>query len=205
MARIPLMLDLNEKNIVIVGGGVVAQRRVYSLVESGAFITVISPEVSEGIYIMWKQGLLSWMKKYFEPEDIHDAFLVIAATNHTEVNQSIKQVVPADTLFNMVEDVEQGNIEFPGYFKRGKLSISVSTGGSSPILTSKIKRDLEKVYDWRYEEYVDFLYECRKLIKISSIDRNEKKELLNNLLSDEFLNEDKQEKALEYLKRRLER
>ncbi|ASN06792.1 NAD(P)-binding protein [Virgibacillus necropolis] len=200
MTLTPLMIDLGGKKVVIVGGGRVAERRVQNLLESGALLTVISPEIEEKIHSLWEKGLLNWRQKYFEAEDLDNAFLIIVATNNSVVNQSVVQATPPNSLLSVASDANQGNVQFPAHFKQGKLSVSISTNGASPLLSAKIKKHLHTIYDENYGDYVDFLYESRQLIKHSALAKKEQKLLLKDLLREDFLNKDKQRKKLVCLK-----
>ncbi|WP_010531885.1 NAD(P)-binding protein [Lentibacillus jeotgali] len=199
MAGIPLMIDLTDKHVIVVGGGAVAERRIRATLEGGANLTVISPEITEGIHSLWLDGDLTWRKKRVAPGDLADAFLVIAATNDVQVNQSIVQASPSNALINDASDAEKGDLAFPSFFKRGLLSISVSTNGASPMLAAKIKQDLQAAYDNSYTDYVDFLYECRKQLKQSALSKHEQRLILQAILSDKFLNKEHQQKGLDWL------
>lgn len=94
--------------------------------------------------------------KEFEPSDIVDAYLVIAATNEPCVNEAVKQALPEHTLFNNVGDASNGNVVFPSALHRDKLTISVSTNGASPKLTKSIMAELEALYPPSYSSYIDF-------------------------------------------------
>jgi len=201
MTYTPLMIDLVEKNVVIVGGGQVAERRISTLLESGACLTVISPETTDHIHSLSEKGLLNWKKKYFEPSDLEKAFLIVAATNDSSVNELIRDRTPNNAILNMATDAEKGNVHFPSHFKRGRLLISISTNGASPLLTAKIKKNLHTLYDDSYGDYVDFLYECRQHIKRSSLTKMEKQLLFNELMSDVYLDSFKQKKTMEWLER----
>ncbi|GAB3064615.1 NAD(P)-binding protein [Virgibacillus ainsalahensis] len=205
MAITPLMIELNEQHVIIVGGGRVAERRVHSLLNSGAAITVISPTIKEGIESEWKKGRLHWKQKYVEAKDLADAFLVIVATDDQMVNQEVIHASPRNSLINAAADADKGNVEFPSFFRRGKLLISISTSGASPQLSAAIKNELQTVYDGNYESYIDFLYESRKLIKHSSLDKAHQKLLLKELLSETFLEKDKQNEAIEWFRNLAER
>lgn len=200
MAVIPLMVDVAEKNIVIVGGGRVAERRVGALLTGGACLTVISPEIKEGIRSLWEDEQLNWKQKYVETEDLDGAFLIIVATNDAMVNQSVIKVSPPNSLLNVAGEADQGNVHFPAHFKQGKLSVGVSTNGASPLLSAKIKNELHTIYDESYGDYVDFLYESRQLIKDSFLDKMAQTLLLKELLSERFLNKHKQRLTVEWLK-----
>ncbi|WP_411843092.1 NAD(P)-binding protein [Salinicoccus sp. HZC-1] len=200
MAYIPLMIDISGKTVIVVGGGKVAERRVDTMIKYGADIHVISPEVTDGLYSLYEQGEISWNKRIYDTKDAQEASLIIAATNNPEVNSSVKQNAPANALLNMAGEAEAGDVIFPGTLHRGRMTISVSTGGASPGLVSSILKDLDHEYDNNYEAYVDFLYECRKWVKHSTVMVEEKNRLLKDLLSDEYLNAGRQQEVLDWLK-----
>jgi len=201
MAVTPIMIDLNKKHVVIVGGGQVAERRMNILLESGASITVISPEIKKGIRERWGEGKLTWKKKHVEASDLQNAFMIIVATNDPYTNQSVIQAAPPNSLINAATEANSGNVEFPASFTRGKLAISVSTNGASPQLTAKIKNELRNIFHENYESYVDFLYESRQLIKQSVLDKSHQKLLLKELLSNGFLDKQKQVIALTWFRK----
>ncbi|HDC9587872.1 TPA: NAD(P)-binding protein [Staphylococcus aureus] len=197
--NMPLMIDLTNKNVVIVGGGVVASRRAQTLSQYVEHMTVISPTITEKLQNMVDKGVVIWKKKEFELSDIVDAYLVIAATNEPCVNEAVKQALPEHTLFNNVGDASNGNVVFPSALHRDKLTISVSTNGASPKLTKSIMAELEALYPPSYSSYIDFLYTCRQKIKLLDITYNEKQQLLSQIVSQEYLNHDKQAQFLAWL------
>ncbi len=190
--NMPLMIDLTNKNVVIVGGGVVASRSAQTLNQYVEHMTVISPTITEKLQNMVDNGVVIWKEKEFEPSDIVDAYLVIAATNEPRVNEAVKQALPEHALFNNVGDASNGNVVFPSALHRDKLTISVSTDGASPKLTKSIMAELEALYPPSYSSYIDFLYTCRQKIKVLDITYNEKQQLLSQIVSQEYLNHDKQ-------------
>ncbi|EOB7976703.1 NAD(P)-binding protein [Staphylococcus aureus] len=197
--NMPLMIDLTNKNVVIVGGGVVASRRAQTLNQYVEHMTVISPTITEKLQNMVDNGVVIWKGKEFEPSDIVDAYLVIAATNEPRVNEAVKKALPEHALFNNVGDASNGNVVFPSALHRDKLTISVSTDGASPKLTKSIMAELEALYPPSYSSYIDFLYTCRQKIKVLDITYNEKQQLLSQIVSQEYLNHDKQAQFLAWL------
>ena len=179
--NMPLMIDLTNKNVVIVGGGTVASRRAQTLSQYVEHMTVISPTITEKL------------------QNMVDAYLVIAATNEPRVNEAVKQALPEHALFNNVGDASNGNVVFPSALHRDKLTISVSTDGASPKLTKSIMAELEALYPPSYSSYIDFLYTCRQKIKLLDITYNEKQQLLSQIVSQEYLNHDKQAQFLAWL------
>ncbi|CPC89067.1 TPA: NAD(P)-binding protein [Staphylococcus aureus] len=197
--NMPLMIDLTNKNVVIVGGGVVASRRAQTLNQYVEHMTVISPTITEKLQNMVDNGVVIWKEKEFEPSDIVDAYLVIAATNEPRVNEAVKKALPEHALFNNVGDASNGNVVFPSALHRDKLTISVSTDGASPKLTKSIMAELEALYPPSYSSYIHFLYTCRQKIKVLDITYNEKQQLLSQIVSQEYLNHDKQAQFLAWL------
>ncbi|EOA9560495.1 NAD(P)-binding protein [Staphylococcus aureus] len=197
--NMPLMIDLTNKNVVIVGGGVVASRRAQTLNQYVEHMTVISPTITEKLQNMVDNGVVIWKEKEFEPSDIVDAYLVIAATNEPRFNEAVKKALPEHALFNNVGDASNGNVVFPSALHRDKLTISVSTDGASPKLTKSIMAELEALYPPSYSSYIDFLYTCRQKIKVLDITYNEKQQLLSQIVSQEYLNHDKQAQFLAWL------
>lgn len=196
---LPVTLDLTNRSVIVVGGGRIAEKRVNTLVESGVIPTLISPELTGHLSKLRKSQMIKWEKKTFESQDLSDAGLIVIATNHEEVNQAVREAAPHGALINDASNAEKGNVMIPAQVNRGRLCISISTNGASPYLSRQIKADLEKQYDEKYEEYVDFLYEARQLIKKSLLSKEMQRSLLKELLADQFFLKEYQRKLLDWL------
>lgn len=196
MSGYPVMLNLTGKQAVVIGGGHIAHRKIISLLDAGAVVTVVSPDVIPVMQELVRQHDVTWLKKKYEPKDIENAMLVIAATNQKTVNRDIAEQAKDYQLVNVVDQPELGNFQVPAVLRRGKLTVTVSTGGASPILARKIRDDLSGIYDERYEAYLDFLWTCRKRIKVENLSAVRKKELLNRLLDPVYQNPQKQQEVL---------
>ncbi|KKB40558.1 NAD(P)-binding protein [Bacillus thermotolerans] len=193
----PLMLNLAGRRAVIVGGGSVAAQKIRTLVETAADITVVSPELHDEIKNELVKERIVWKKKRFEEKDICDAFLIIAATNKSEVNMKVYEAARAHQLIMLVDRPELSDFIVPATVRRGKLAVSVSTSGASPGLARKIKKELAEQYDETYEEYLFFLEEtrCRVLREVS--DHHLKRHILKELLQPLFLELTRQGKVQE--------
>lgn len=183
----PITLKLAGKQVVVIGGGTVAERKIHNLLDTGAIITVISPAATATIQSWLATTKINWKKKYFEDDDIKDALLIVAATNERTVNQRVLKASRPHQLINVVDDPEGSNFFVPSTLHRGKLSISVSTSGASPGLAKKIVKELASKYDEDYEEYLDFLFETRRFIQQNISNLKERTELLTQLLDERFL------------------
>lgn len=198
MPFIPLMIDISQKQIVVVGGGKVAERRVSTLVHYATDIHIISPTISENLRHMVKQDGVHWHAKSFEAKDIKRADLIIAATNSSEVNRQILASKPHHAFINMPSIAEEGDIVFPSILRRGKLTLSISTNGASPKLTAQILSEFKERFDDSYGDYVDFLYECRQKIKQTQLSMSQKEDFLKMVLTQPYREKNKQ---LEMIKR----
>lgn len=199
MNNMPLMIDLSQKSIVIVGGGKVATKRASTLIEYCADVHIVSPIISTTLKELLDNENITWSQKEFEPQDVEHADLVVIATNNNEVNTKVLESVPPHALCNHASKAQVGNVTIPSILKRGKLSISVSTNGASPKLSKKMISRISDMYDESYEMYIDFLYESRQLIKRLSIEPSRKQDLLQHILSDEYLDEVKQREFTRWL------
>lgn len=192
----PVMVQLKGKKCVVIGGGEVACRKTLALLDFGATVAVVSPEVCDELLELGNRSLVEIILKEADPADFQDSFLIIAATNSTEVNQLIVANAKPHQLVNVASGHQAGNIHIPAYLKRGRLVISVSTGGASPTLTRKIRNDLSEKYNDSYVEYTEYLYQTRLAILQSCLSQPRKLELLKGIASEEYKNQLNKRKAL---------
>jgi len=184
----PIMLQLDGKKVVVIGGGKVAERKVIGLLGTGAQVIVVSPQATKEIQTLFLDGKIVWLKKFFSGEDLQDAALIFAATDDKDLNQSVKSLAGIHQLVTIADDPDHSDFHLPAHVQRGRLSIAVSTGGASPILAKKLRAELEQQFDERYAEYVDFLFAARQWILKEVEDPSIKRKLLTVIVSEDFLN-----------------
>lgn len=178
----PINLKIDDMKIVVIGGGKVAYRKCINFLAFNKRLVVVSEEfIKEFENIKDEIEIIedSYNEKY-----IKEAFVVVAATNNKNVNHKIGTYCREHgKLVNVVDDVDLSNFTVSSFVKRGDLLLSVSTGGKSPSLSAKIRKELEEVYDESYEEYVNLLGENRQIIinntQDVAIKRRQLKELLD--------------------------
>ncbi|EQH91744.1 precorrin-2 dehydrogenase/sirohydrochlorin ferrochelatase family protein [Clostridioides difficile] len=135
----PINLKLDELDVVIIGGGEVAYRKCKNFLEFNKNVTIVSKQILNKFYDL--KGNIKIIKDDYKEIYIKDASVIIAATNNRELNMEIGLYCKAkNKLVNVVDNIEISNFTVPSYIKRGDLLISVSTGGKSPSLSSKIKK-----------------------------------------------------------------
>jgi precorrin-2 dehydrogenase / sirohydrochlorin ferrochelatase len=197
----PLFIDLREKNIVIAGGGRIAARKARVLEDEGAVISFIAPVFSDETLAIAARKGYTLIERRAEPSDFADAFLAILATNDRGANEALQKALPASQLVCVVDEFETGNVTFPARVRRGGLQIAVTSGGTSPKLTRKLKKEFEQLYDETWTAYTHFLGSCRSAIKQLKLPAEEKDQLLWSLLDEEYrLNLREQAEKLEELR-----
>ncbi|WP_342575797.1 NAD(P)-dependent oxidoreductase [Solibacillus sp. FSL K6-1781] len=186
MNYFPLMVNIEFKKVVIVGGGHVARQKVEALLHTNAKITVVSPTVTDKLKTYLDEGKAVWKQKLFEPADLDGAALIFAATNDETVNDAVEEATQHWQLLNRADALGRMDFMNPAVVRRGDFVVTVSTTGASPALTRKVKADLEEQYDESYAEYVAFLKEARLLI-LKNYEGDAKKAALAQLLEPEIL------------------
>lgn len=148
----PIVLtSLHTARCVVVGGGAVAERKLNDLLAGGARPTVISPTVTPALAAWRHEGRISHIARPFEEQDLDGAFLVVAATDDAAVNALVAAASHArGCLINAADDPSAGNFHTVATVRRGDLLLTVSTGGSSPVLAAHIRRELEERYGEAY-------------------------------------------------------
>ena len=172
----PAFLDLRGRNCLVVGGGVIAERKVESLLECEARVKVVTREVTDGLAELAQSGSIELDLRDYAPDDLLGIFLVIAATDDPTVQARIgAEAKKRGLLVNVVDDPANCTFIVPAVARRGELSIAVSTGGRSPALAARIREKLEGLFGPEYEEWVDVLGQLRAPLAVRFPDPDERK------------------------------
>ena len=159
------LVGLENRCAVVIGGGSVATRKVASLLQANAQVTVISPEPSPELVAQSQAGAIQLLRRPWTPTDVDDAFLVVAATNDPDVNRAVARRVRArGRLVNVVDDPTLSTFILPAVLRRGDVTIAVSTGGASPALAAWLRCRLETVVGVEYAALTDALAALRPLL-----------------------------------------
>ena len=158
----PILLNIQDKKCLVVGGGNVAWRKVCSLKDAGARVTVVSPEFCPE---MEKEIGIERIQQKYEEGFLNEVLVVIASTDDEEVNKKVYyDAVKRGILVNVVDRPEFCSFIVPATISRGDLNISISTGGASPALARNIRENLEKQFGDEYGEFAKLLSETRRKI-----------------------------------------
>lgn len=180
MALYPVFLKLENRKVLIVGGGTVAEQKIEGVLQSAKDVTVIAPEVTPRISEWANQGRLKHVPQEFQPGMAREYFLVIAATDSSEVNHAVYAEAAADgALCNAVDDTPYCDFYAPALVSRGDFQIAVSTGGSSPALAQRVRKELETEFGPEYAAWNGWLGRMRSALRSILPPGERRKELLH--------------------------
>lgn len=184
----PMMLNIENKKCVVVGGGTIAYRKCLELLQYGGLVTVVADNIKGKFLELIEAKTIRYIKAYYEERYIEDAFIVIASTDNNNVNAQIfKDCSKRNILVNVVDDPINCNFIVPAKIRRGDLTISVSTNGKSPVLSKQIKEELEKHYDESYGVLIDILGELRQEVIKKVNSPAARKLIFEKMLTAEYL------------------
>ncbi|MCL6516539.1 bifunctional precorrin-2 dehydrogenase/sirohydrochlorin ferrochelatase [Alicyclobacillus sp.] len=145
MRGFPLMLRLAGRTCVVVGAGRVAARKMEKLLRAGARVRVVSPEAVEAVVEWARAGVVEWVRRPYHPGDLHDAWLVVAASNRTDVNREVAREANERRVWvNVVDDADTCSCMFSASVHHRSVTVSVSTEGRHPGLARRLREALEQ-------------------------------------------------------------
>ena len=201
-AYYPVFLNISGRRCVVAGGGQVALRKVRVLLEHGADVEVISPNLCPELAQLAESGEIRVLNREYQTGDLRDALVAIAATDNDEVNQRLaKEAHKRAVLVNVVDDAGNSDFIVPSYLRRGEITIAVSTAGKSPALARKIRTKLEKELGDEYAALARLVSEVRAEARQQKIevDGDGWQEALNLESLIDLLRKGKKEKARDVL------
>jgi precorrin-2 dehydrogenase/sirohydrochlorin ferrochelatase len=196
----PVTLKLAGKFCTVVGGGSVAVRKVKSLLEQGAEVTVISPVLDEELIAIQEQFV--WRNSMYQDGMLKGSFLVIAATDSRDVNHAVYEWCEEhQVLVNVGDSLQESSFTVNAMVQRGDFMLSVSTSGISPAVSKKVREDLELQYGPEYGTMLEILEEAREEALRTIGDASKRRRFLQSVASMELPELLKQETKEEVQKR----
>ena len=144
MDYLPIFADLKQRPVLVVGGGDVAARKVFLLQRAGAEIRIVAQSLSPELEQQRQQGRVLWLGKTFDPQQLDDVFLAIAATDDNALNAAVfAEADKRRVLANVVDDQPRCSFIFPSIIDRSPLVVAVSSSGQAPVLARLLREKLE--------------------------------------------------------------
>ncbi len=162
MSFYPVFLNLTGRRVLVVGGGPVAERKVLSLLEAGAKVRLVSPQITPALRALVSKRRVTYRHRKFRKADVAGVDLVICATGDERVNRRVYALATARRLFaNVVDRPALCSFIAPAVVRKGDVQIAISTGGRSPALAVRIKEEIAGLVGNEYAELLDLLAAVR--------------------------------------------
>jgi precorrin-2 dehydrogenase/sirohydrochlorin ferrochelatase len=170
MGLFGMFIELADRECLVVGGGSVGTRKVESLLEAGARVTVVSREVTPELKRLIDGGMVAYRGESFAPAHLAGMLLCVSALDDRAGNEAVAgSCRKRGVLVNVVDDPALSDFFFPSLVRRGDLVVAVSSGGVAPSLVKRIRRDLEKAYGPEYAQVLQILGRLREKLRGAGI------------------------------------
>jgi precorrin-2 dehydrogenase/sirohydrochlorin ferrochelatase len=184
MSLFPMFVKLDGRRCLVVGAGSVAEAKIESLLAAGASVRVVAPRATPRIREWARQERVEWIAREYMPADLAGAFLVIAATGSPALHEDIyAEAQSRGVLCNAVDEPQRCDFYFPAVVRRGELQIAISTGGASPALAQRLRKELEQRFGPEWEAWVAQLGRTRDELKSIPMPPEQRKRLLHQYAS----------------------
>jgi precorrin-2 dehydrogenase / sirohydrochlorin ferrochelatase len=186
----PILLKVEGRKCVVIGGGSVAQRKAEGLLQANAVVEIISPRVTPTLLEWAEAGHLRIVEREAQESDLEGAILVFAATDRPEINRWVAEIADKRAIpVNVADDGEGGDFLVPAVLRQGGLVLAASASGAGPALASRIIEELADKYGPEYKDNIDALRAIRGIVKSEVDDLSERRLLLQAAVTDDALEE----------------
>jgi precorrin-2 dehydrogenase / sirohydrochlorin ferrochelatase len=170
----PVFWDIAGKKCIVVGGGEVAERKVQRLIDCGAEVLVISPELTLELVRLREKKMITHIAGVYAGEFLYGAVLVVGATDDEKINAAVSSDARQKGIpVNIVDDPQKCDFILPSIVERGDLVIAIGTGGKSPALSRHLREELEGICGEEYEILLNILGELRsRMTKNAGVGKN---------------------------------
>src|SRR5271169_1491772 len=178
-------LKLAGRRCLVVGGGEIGLEKVDGLLACDGDVTLIAPTAAEELAAYASEGSIRWLaREYAGPQDLEGVFMVIAATDVTDVNIAVfADAERRAMLVNVVDVPPLCNFILPAIVRTGPLAIAISTAGASPALAKRMKREIEERFGSEYARLAVLLNEVRGWAKATLETYQERKEFFEGIVN----------------------
>lgn len=184
----PVMLDVRGRLAIVVGGDRVAAEKAAALSASGAQVSVINPTFCDELLMQAEYKRVTLRRKVYEPGDLEGAFVVVAATNDTQLVEAIwTETQRSGQLVNIVDIPERCSFIMPSILRRGQLTIAVSTEGASPGLAKRIRQNLEEIFPLAYGTYLRLAALARTRLRKNGVSYERRDDFFSDFFTSDVL------------------
>lgn len=179
-------LKLRGRRSLVVGGGDVGLEKVEGLLACDGDVTVVAPDLQPELQRLADEGSIAWIARRYEPADLEGTFMVIAATNDSEVNIGVyDDAEKRAMLVNVVDVPPLCNFILPAIVRTGPLAIAISTAGASPALAKRMKAEVAQLFGEEYARLAILLNDARGWAKSTLPTYQDRKEFFESIVGGE--------------------
>ncbi|MFQ2145107.1 siroheme synthase CysG [Aeromonas veronii] len=183
MDYLPIFCRLDNKPVLLVGGGEVAERKARLLLDAGAQLTVVAPKLDPELAELATNGSIEWLAGEFASEQLAGKWLVVAATDRREVNALVYQSANRARIFaNVVDDPKRSSFIMPSIIDRSPLMVAISSGGKAPVLARLLREKLEALLPQHLGAVATFAGSLRERVKARFASMGERRRFWERLL-----------------------
>lgn len=183
MDYLPIFCRLDNKPVLLVGGGEVAARKARLLLDAGARLTLVSPALDPELATLAATGEIEWLAGEFAPAQLTGKWLVVAATDRREVNALVYQSANQARIFaNVVDDPKRSSFIMPSIIDRSPLMVAISSGGKAPVLARLLREKLEALLPQHLGAVAAFAGGLRDRVKARFASMGERRQFWERLL-----------------------
>ena len=162
----PVNLLVRGRKIVVVGGGRIAARKIEPLLDEGARVEVVAPDAGDEVQAWADEERLVLHRRAFTAADLDGAWLAFTATDDPAVNAAVHAAGEATRVWvNSADDPANCSFTLMSVIRRGDLAVTIGTGGRSPALAARLRRQLDDELGPEYGTLLDLLGEAREAIR----------------------------------------
>jgi precorrin-2 dehydrogenase/sirohydrochlorin ferrochelatase len=177
-------LRLKGRSCLVVGGGEIGLEKVEGLLACDGDVTLVAPEAEPALRELAAEGSIRWEQRPYEAADLEAKFLVIAATNDSEVNIGVfEDAERRAMLVNVVDVPPLCNFILPAIVRTGPLAIAISTAGASPALAKRMKREVSQLFGEEYARLAVLLNDARGWAKATLPTYQDRKEFFEGIVN----------------------
>lgn len=180
----PVFADLRGRDVLVVGGGTVAQRKAEALLEAGGRVRLGAPTLNDALARHVAEGRIEHLAGPFQAHWLDGAWLAIAATDDDAVNRAVAEAGNARRIWvNVVDDADASSVQIPARIERGPLQVAISSGGGAPMLARHLREKLESELDESVGALAELLGRERSRIRARFPQLGQRRRFFERLLS----------------------
>jgi len=183
MRFLPVFLDLVNRPCLVVGGGVIATRKINRLLKAGAEVTVVAPELCDEVQSLCNDQKIRFVAADFSSMHLDSMVLVIAATDDEDINRQVSELAKSRNIpVNVVDNPKLCSFIMPSVVDRNPVQIAISTGGASPVLARLLRARLETMIPASFGRLAELMGKSRELVRKRFPDMNERRRFWEHIL-----------------------